>query len=217
RSRTMTKQTFIKGTIILIIAGMITRFLGFINRLVVARMMGEEGVGLYNMALPTLFLIINFAQIGLPIAISKRDSEAEAKHDHQKLKCILVTSPIITVITSVIFTIGMILAAPFIASTLLTDARTIFPLLAISPIVPIIAISSVLKGYFQGKQNMKPQSFALVIEQIVRISFVALIIKWLLSRGIEYAAAGAMFSVILGELASLMFMIYIFKHKKTVK
>src|SRR5699024_6711259 len=213
----MTKQTFIKGTIILIIAGMITRFLGFINRLVVARMMGEEGVGLYNMALPTLFLIINLAQIGLPIAISKRVSEAEAKHDQQKVKQILVISLIITGITSVIFTIGMILAAPFIASTLLTDERTIFPLLAISPIVPIIAISSVLKGYFQGKQNMKPQSFALVIEQIVRISFVALIIKWLLSRGIEYAAAGAMFSVILGELASLMIMIYIFKHKKTVK
>src|SRR5699024_2899745 len=53
--------------------------------------------------------------------------------------------------------------------------------------------------------------------QIVRISFVALIIKWLLSRGLEYAAAGAPFSVILGELASLMFMIYIFKHKKIVK
>src|SRR5699024_1573886 len=171
----MTKQTFIKGTIILIIAGMITRFLGFINRLVVARMMGEEGVGLYNMALPTLFLIINLAQIGLPIAISKRVSEAEAKHDQQKVKLLLVIPPIITRITSVILTIGMLRAAPFIASTLLPHELSLFPLLAISPIAPIIAISSVLKGYFQGKQNMKPQSFALVIEQIVRISFVALI------------------------------------------
>src|SRR5699024_3245245 len=172
----MTKQTFIKGTIILIIAGMITRLLGFINRLVVARMMGEEGVGLYNMSLPTLVLIINLTQISLTIAISKRVSAAEANHDQLKVTQINVISLLIT---------GMIFAVPFIASTLLTDERTIFQLLAISPIVPIIAISSVLKGYFQGKQNMKPQSFALVIEQIVRISFVALIIKWLLSRGIE--------------------------------
>src|SRR5699024_5839043 len=217
RSRTMSKQTFIKGTIILIIAGMITRFLGCINRLVVARMMGEEGVGLYNMALPTLFLIINLAQIGLPIAISKRVSEAEAKHDQQKVKQILVISLIITGITSVIFTIGMILAAPFIASTLLTDERTIFPLLAISPIVPIIAISSVLKGYFQGKQNMKPQIYSLVIEQVVRITCVAFFIKLLLPFGVEYAAGGAMFSVILGEFASLLYMIFLFKRTKKIK
>src|SRR5699024_1632261 len=176
------------------------------------RMMGEEGVGLYNMALPTLFLVMNLTQIGLPIAISKRVSEAEAKHDRQKVKQILVISLILTAITSIIFTAGMILTAPFIASTLLTDERTLFPLLAISPIVPIIAISSILKGYFQGKQNMKPQSFALVIEQVIRISFVALIVKWLLPHGIEYAAAGAMFSVVLGEFASLLFMIYMFKH-----
>ncbi|GAE94141.1 stage V sporulation protein B [Gracilibacillus boraciitolerans JCM 21714] len=52
----MTKQNFLKGTIILIIAGMITRFLGFINRIVVARLMGgEEGIGLYNMALQHYF------------------------------------------------------------------------------------------------------------------------------------------------------------------
>src|SRR5699024_12345983 len=105
----MTKQTFIKGTIILIIAGMITRFLGFINRLVVVRKMGEEGVGLYNMALPTLFLIINLAQIGLPIAIFKRVSEAKAKHDQQKVRKILIICQIINEITSVIFTIVMIL------------------------------------------------------------------------------------------------------------
>src|SRR5699024_11327476 len=101
-------------------------------------------------------------QLGLPVAISKRVSEAEAKHDKAKIKRILVISLLITGISSIIFTIGMIVLAPFIATTLLTDERTLYPLIAISPIVPIIAISSVLKGYFQGLQNMKPQSYALV-------------------------------------------------------
>ncbi|GAA0601663.1 stage V sporulation protein B [Virgibacillus siamensis] len=213
----MTKQTFLQGTIILIIAGMITRLLGFINRLVVARLMGEEGIGLYMMALPTLFLVITLTQFGLPVAISKRIAEAEARGDKQKIKSILVISLVITGITSIIFTIGMILASPFIASTLLTDERTLLPLLAISPIIPIIAISSVLRGYFQGRQNMKPQSYALVIEQVVRITCVALFVKLLLPFGVEYAAAGAMFSVIIGELASLLFMIYLFRRKKIVK
>jgi len=65
---------------------MITRFLGFVNRIVVARLMGEEGVGLYMMAMPSLFLIITLVQIGLPIAISKRVAEANAKNDTYKIK-----------------------------------------------------------------------------------------------------------------------------------
>ncbi|QKY69559.1 stage V sporulation protein B [Lentibacillus sp. CBA3610] len=213
----MAKQTFLKGTLILIMAGMITRLLGFINRLVVARIMGEEGVGLYMMALPTLFLVITLTQLGLPVAISKRVSEAEAKNDKVKIKRILVVSLLTTGVLSIIFTIGMVMAAPFIATTLLTDERTMYPLIAISPIVPIIAISSVLKGYFQGRQNMKPQSFALVIEQMVRITFVAFFIKLLLPYGVEFAAAGAMFSVILGELASMLYLAGMFKRLKIIR
>ncbi|MGM8364688.1 stage V sporulation protein B [Virgibacillus sp. W0181] len=212
----MTKQSFLKGTLILILAGMITRFLGFINRIVVARLMGEEGVGLYMMALPTLFLVITLSQIGLPVAISKRIAEADAKNDTLKVKKILVVSLVIVTITSIIFTIGMIIAIPYIATSLLTDERTIYPLLAISPIVPIIAVSSVLKGYFQGKQNMKPQSYAQVIEQVIRISFVFILVKITLPYGVEFAAAGAMVSVIIGELVSLFFMFYLFKRKKVV-
>ncbi|MFD2046195.1 stage V sporulation protein B [Ornithinibacillus salinisoli] len=213
----MSKQTFLQGTLILIIAGMITRFLGFINRLVVARLMGEEGVGLYMMALPTLFLVMTFTQLGLPVAISKRVAEAEAKNNPAKVKQILIVSLIITGVSSILFTSIMIFAGPFIATTLLTDERTLYPLIAISPIIPIVAISSVLRGYFQGKQNMKPQSYAQVIEQIVRISCVALFVNLLLPFGVEYAAAGAMFSVILGEFVSLCYMIYLFKRKKTVR
>src|SRR5690625_664207 len=213
----MSKQSFLYGTLILIIAGMFTRFLGFINRLVVARLMGEEGVGLYMMALPTLFLIITLTQLGLPVAISKRVSEATATGNEQKVKSILSTSIMITSLLSIVFTIGMTFLAPMIASTLFTDHRTLYPLLAIIPIVPIVAISSVLKGYFQGKQNMKPQSYALMIEQAIRITCVAIFIKITLPFGVEFAAAGAMISVIIGELASLLFMIYTFKRKKTIK
>lgn len=213
----MTKQTFLQGTLILIIAGMITRFLGFVNRIVLARMMGEEGVGLYMMALPTLFLVITLTQFGLPVAISKRVAEAEALGDLPKIKKILIISLIITGSLSIVFTVGMIAAAPLVAHTFLTDERTLYPLLAISPIVPIIAISSVLRGYFQGRQNMKPQSYAMVIEQVVRISCVALMVKLFLPYGIEYAAAGAMFSVILGEFCSLLFMVRMFKIKKRMK
>lgn len=211
----MTKQSFLQGTLILIMAGMITRFLGFINRMVLARYLGEEGVGIYMMALPTLFLVMTLTQLGLPVAISKRVAEAEARQDPPKVKKVLTVALIVTGISSVVFTVAMITSAPFIAS--LTDKRTLYPLIAISPILPITAVSAVLKGYFQGKQNMTPQSYALVIEQIIRISSVIFFVKLLLPYGIEFAAAGAMFSVILGELVSLMVMMRIFKRKKTIR
>src|SRR5699024_5412608 len=160
---------------------------------------------------------MTLTQIGLPVAISKRVAEADARNDPVKLKKMLTVSLIITAVTSVIFTTAMMLGAPIIAKTLLTDERTLYPVLAISPIDPIVAISSVLKGYFQGKQNMKPQSYSLVIEQVVRITCVAFFIKLLLPFGVEYAAGGAMFSVILGEFASLLYMIFLFKRTKKIK
>src|SRR5690625_672095 len=193
----MTKQTFLQGTLMLVIAGMITRFLGFINRLVMARLMGEEGMGLYMMALPSLFVLNTLTQIGLPIAISKRVAEANATHDENKIKSILIVALTLTILTSIIFTASLIYFAPYIANHQLTQNRTIFPLWAVAPIIPLVAITSVLKGYFQGKQNMKPQSYALVIEQTVRIIFVIILVKILLPFGVEYAATGAMVSVIL--------------------
>lgn len=213
----MSRQTFLQGALFLIFAGMITRLLGFINRLVLARMMGEEGVGLYMMALPTLFLIITLTQLGLPVAISKRVSEAYVQNKQKKIKQIITTAILLTFITSTIFTTILILGAPILADYFLTDSRTIYPLLVMSPIVPIIALSSVIKGYFQGMQNMKPQSYALIIEQFARITFVALFIIILLPYGIEFAAAGAMFSVVIGEFCSLIYLIYTFKRQKTIR
>lgn len=199
------------------IAGMITRFLGFINRIVVARLIGEEGVGIYMMALPTLFLMLTLTQIGLPIAISKRVAEAHATNNTKKIKKILIVSFSIIACTSIIFMMSLILLAPIIAHHLLTDSRTLYPLLAISPIIPIIAFTSVIKGYFQGMQNMKPQSIAIVIEQIVRIAVVFLLVKLLLPFGIEFAAAGAMLSIVFGEIAGLLYIFYKFKQQQIIR
>ncbi|GAE35096.1 stage V sporulation protein B [Halalkalibacter akibai] len=210
----MTKQTFLKGALILIIAGLITRFLGFVNRIVVARIMGAEGVGLYMMAVPTLLLVITLTQLGLPVAISKLVAEAEATNDRPRIKKILVVSLTVTSILSVIFTIAMIAFAPFVSNYLLTDKRAYYPLIAIAPIVPIVALSSVMRGYFQGRQNMKPTAYSQVIEQVVRITLVAIMTTAFLPMGVEYAAAGAMISVVIGEFASLLYMILMFKRKK---
>jgi stage V sporulation protein B len=208
---------FLKGTMILMGAALITRILGFINRIVVARFIGEEGVGLFMMAFPTLILVITITQMGLPVAISKSVAEAEVQGDLKKVKKILAVSLAITVSLSMIFTPALILLAPYLSETLFTDPRTYYPLVAIAPIIPIVAISSVIRGYFQGRQNMKPAAISQVIEQVVRISLIAVMTKTFLPYGIEYAAAAAMVASVLGELASLLYMFTAFKLKKKFK
>src|SRR5699024_10988882 len=141
----MSKQTFLQGTLILIFAGMITRFLGFINRLVVARFLGEEGVGLYMMALPTLFLVMTLTQIGLPVAISKRVAEADARNDSVKVKKILTVSLIITALNIIIFTTEMMFGESFIEKIILTDKSRSYMLLDKSKSVQLVDISLVLK------------------------------------------------------------------------
>ncbi|RHW40609.1 stage V sporulation protein B [Neobacillus notoginsengisoli] len=205
---------FLKGTAILLLAGFITRILGFINRIAIARFIGEEGVGLYMMAYPSLVLVITITQFGLPVAISKTIAEAEARGEYGKIKTILVVSLATTLTLSAIFTPALILLAPWLAETLFTDNRTYYPLIAIAPVVPVIAVSSVLRGYFQGRQNMKPAAYSQILEQFFRIVLIAVMTKAFLPYGIEYAAAGAMLSAVIGEVVSFIYLLTTFKLKK---
>lgn len=210
----MSKQTFMQGAIILMLAGFVTKILGFVNKIVMARILGPEGIGLYMMAVPILILVITLTRLGLPVAISKLVAQAVAEGNQHKIKKIMVVSLAITAILSIVFTIGTLFGAKLISSIFLTDARAYYPLVAITPIVPIVAISSVIKGYFQGIQNMKPSAYSQVIEQIVRISLVAFLATLLLPYGLEYAVAGAMISVVIGEVASLIYLFTTFKTRK---
>ncbi|GGH85783.1 stage V sporulation protein B [Pullulanibacillus pueri] len=198
------------------LAGMVTKLLGFVNKIVLARIVGQEGVGLYMMAYPTLLLTVTLTQLGLPVAISKLVAEASAYNDTKKIKRILTVSFFVVGSLSILFTIALMIVAPLASHILFTDKRTLYPLLAITPIIPIVGIASVLRGYFQGMQNMKPYAFSQVIEQIVRISLVATLANSLLPYGIEYAAGGAMIAGVIGEFISLLYMFWKFKQKKQI-
>jgi stage V sporulation protein B len=71
----MKKSKFIKSTIILIISGMITKLTSMVIKIVMTRLVGVEGMGIYMLISPTFMLLIGLAQFGFPIAISKLVSE----------------------------------------------------------------------------------------------------------------------------------------------
>ncbi len=203
-------STFIKGTLILIFAAMLTKVLGMVQRMLLARMVGEEGVGLYMMTFPTLMLVITITQLGLPVAISKYVSEATAKKDERVVQRILAVSLLITGSLALTFTPIMFAIAPYLTSTLFADDRTLWPFIAILPIIPIAAFSAVLRGYFQGKQQMGVTAVGQIIEQLVRLALLYILVGAMLPKGIEFAAAGAMFASVGGELLSLGYLYFHF-------
>jgi len=202
----MGTQTFIRGTFILSASSLVTRMLGFISSIFLARMLGTEGIGLLMMAQPLVPLMITLTELGLPVAISKLVAEAEVHRDDAKTKKILVVSLIVTGTLSVILTMVALLGSKFFASILLPDERAYYAMVAITPIAPIIAISAVLKGYFRGKQQMKSIAISDILEHFANIATIILLVQLLMPYGIEYAAAGAMVGAVASEAIGLLFL-----------
>ena len=69
------KNKFIKSTIILLIGGLLTKVLGMLIKIVMARLIGTKGLGMYMLILPTFSLFISLSQFGIPVALSKLISE----------------------------------------------------------------------------------------------------------------------------------------------
>jgi stage V sporulation protein B len=202
------KQTFIQGTMILLVAGMINRILGFVPRIALPRVIGAEGVGLYQMGYPFLILLVTFITGGIPLAIAKLVAESESAGDEARVRAILRISLTLTVSIGTILTILCFLLAPWLTRILFTDDRIFPTFLFIGPVLLVISVSAVYRGYFQGRQNMIPPASSSVVETLARIVGMLGLSYWLLPYGIEYAAAGAMAGVLVGEICGCLVLLF---------
>ncbi|NBI29744.1 stage V sporulation protein B [Chengkuizengella marina] len=210
----MTKQSFIKGTMILLAAGMINRILGFVPRIMLPRIIGAEGIGLYQMGYPFLIVIITIVTGGIPLAIAKLVAESESKGERERSKSILFVSLCLTITLSTFFTLFCFIASPWITNNLLTDERVFYTFLSMSPIILFVSISAVFRGYFQGLHNMIPTAVSSITETIVRSITMLLFSYIVLPYGVEYAAAAAMIGVVLGELAGMCILLVKYKNSQ---
>ena len=208
----MKKQSLVKGAFVLTVAAFITKILIFINSIVLSRILGAEGIGLQKMVMPFMGLMMTLTTIGLPVAISRLVAEADAQRDGAKIKKILIISLVITVSLSILVVCFSFIGGKVFSRYFLTDPRSYYSFMAMIPIIPIGAVSGVLKGYFRGRQTMNPIAIAQVLEQIVRVSSTYVLVQWLIPLGIEYAAAGAVLSSVLGEACSLLIFTVLFRN-----
>jgi stage V sporulation protein B len=198
----MIKNKFISGTIILIIGGLITKLLGMIIKIITTRYIGDEGIGLYMLILPTFFLFMNISQLGFPVAISKLVAE-----DKKSSKKIIFSIVPVSIILNIILLLIVLLVSPVI-SNLLHDNRTLYPLISIGFVLPFISISSIVRGYFFGKQQMMAHITSHIFEQIVRLILIVMITPTLLSYSLEAAVTGVVLVNIVSELTSIIILIF---------
>ena len=204
----MKKSLFFKSAFILLIGSMLTKSLGFIIKIIFTRIIGSAGINLYSLVMPTYSLVIALTQLGLPMAIST----VVARGTTRGKKVIFSVVPIILVLNLVMM-ITLIFSAKFIATSLLDEPNAMYPIMSMAFILPFISISSILRGYFFGKQKMMPHTVSNIIEQIARLIIIALFLPKLVSLGPVYGVCGFILLSIISEFISIIvFLVFLPKH-----
>ena len=197
------KNKFVKSTLILMLGGAITKILGMIIKIVTNRLIGVEGLGVYMLITPTFMLLIAIAQLGFPIAISKL--VAEEKNNNKNL---VFSSLPISLTINIIIMIILLFSSSYISNNLLHDKRTLYAIRSIGFVLPFISISSILRGYFFGKQRMFPHIISNVTEDAVRLITIIIGVPIALKKGIESAVSFIVISNIVSELSSIVVLFF---------
>lgn len=189
---------------ILLAAGLVNRLLGFVPRIVLPRMIGAEGVGLIQLVYPFLIVLLTVIAGGLPLAVAKLVAEADSRGDTAAVKRVVRGAMILAASAGLASAVLCLALAGWISSAVMTDPRVHTAFLTMIPVLPMVAVSSVWRGYFQGKQNMIPSAISSTTETLVRIALTLALAALFVPYGLEAAAAGAMLGMVAGEAAGLL-------------
>jgi stage V sporulation protein B len=186
----MRKQSFIQGAMILLAAGLLNRVLGFVPRVVLPRMIGAEGVGLIQLVYPFLIVLLTIIAGGLPLAVAKLVAEAESRGDLSVIKRIVRNAMTLAATASLAASAICLGLADWVATAVMTDPRVHTAFLTMIPVLPLVAVSSIWRGYFQGKQNMIPSAFSSTTETLVRIALTLLLAALFAPLGLDAGHGG---------------------------
>lgn len=203
-SNKIKNNIFLKSTLVLLFGGIVGKLVGFVLRIIVTRKLGPEGMGLYSLLAPTSALLSVIATLSYPTALSKIISEKSSR-----TKTLFASIIPLSLIINIFIIVVTILLAPTL-SILLKNETLYFPIICLSLVTPFISISSIIKGYFWGKQNMFPYMLSNFIEQVSRLIFITLFIDKFLSLSLTHAISFIILVNAAGEVISQLVMIYFF-------
>lgn len=202
------KKTFLSGVFLLSVSTVLVKVVGLLYKIPMLSYLGAEGMGYFNSAYEIYAFFCVIATAGLPVALSVLISAALAKGETGKVKRLYRASLVAFLIIGIL---GSVLMAVFARQfcNLIRSENAKLSILAISPTVLLICVSSALRGYFQGFGKMAQTAVSQLIEAIGKLAFGLLLARaaLLAGRPTYQVAAAAGVGLTLGTLASLFYLI----------
>ena len=209
----MKKQSLIKGSLVLGMAGMLAKVLGFFFRWPLIMLIGDEGIGYYQLSYPLYMFYVGMAS-GVPVAVSKMISEKNAVGDVEGSYEVVKESSFLMITLGVGTSLILFFFAKPIISFLKWDMKSYYSLIGISFAPMMVSFVTIFRGFFQGLQNMTPSGVSQILEQIGRVIIGVGLAYLLFSKGIEYSAGGAAFGAAGGAFIAGIYLIIKYRHVK---
>ena len=210
------KETFMQGVVTLMFSQVLIKLLGLVYTLYLTNRQGfgDQGNGIVSASYQIYAMLLTISSIGVPNAISKLVSERIAMGDHRGAYRIFKIAFATFAIIGLVGSLMLFLGAHIIAYYWLQIPAAEMTLVALSPAIFFVAISSVMRGYFNARQNIKATARSQSTEQIFKTALTVIIVEIVaIISGVstEWMAAGATLATTLATFAGFGYLYMYFK------
>lgn len=216
-------NSFILQGSILAIASIISRIIGLVYRIPLTNIIGKTGNDYYGTAFEIYNIILIISSYSLPLAVSKIVAARIAKGELKNVMRVFRGALVFAVTTGTIAMLVVWFFADFFTGTLLKTPYSVLALKVLAPVLLIVAVAGVFRGFFQGLNTMTPTAISQIAEQITNAIVSVVAAYSLFSYGKKagkilnddhlasaYGAAGGTLGTGCGALVALIFMIVVF-------
>lgn len=208
----MGKGSFFKNSFLLTASNVATGILGFIFTIYLSKILGPEGMGLYNLVMPIYNLFICLMTAGIVASISKISAIYDQKGEHNNIVRTIRVVSLFNISWAFLIGIMVFFSAPLLGKYGVNDARTINSIRVICPAMVCIAISNIYKGYFYGTSKITVPAIIDILEKAMRIVTVSVLIFFLKAKTLEGMVTLATVALCIGELQSLLCLFVYYKY-----
>ena len=199
----------LSGVLILTASNLTVKLLGLLCKVPLQDVLGDKGMGYFNIAYSIFTTLYLVATAGMPAALTIMISGTPNNSVRQKQ-----VERIFRVAFSVFFTMGLLGAIVMLVfskqlAALAGSEDAYLCIMAIAPTLFFICLSSAMRGYFQGHRNMVPTAVSEITEAISKFVIGIVLAYYAINRGesIEIAAAYAITGITIGVAMGMLFLL----------
>ncbi|WP_198023012.1 oligosaccharide flippase family protein, partial [Paenibacillus zanthoxyli] len=175
--------------------------IGLIGRVSLTRLIGAEGIGLYQIAYSYYGLALMVITGGLPTALALYT----ARHPRHSWIWFKTISIYLILMGGSISMLSFCFSGGI--SQLLGNPELYFFIRCLAPALFAVPLLSLLRGYLQGMERYNVIAVSELIEQAVRVLFMLTLVFLLLPNGSAFAAGNSMLGTLFGALSAFFVLI----------